>query len=61
MSMYISDFCLVLTIIFVVLKACGLITWSWLWVLSPLWILPIIILGTILLIILAGIILTLLA
>ena len=28
----------VLLIIFVVLKLCGLITWSWLWVLSPLWI-----------------------
>lgn len=28
----------VLLIIFVVLKLCGLITWSWLWVLSPLWV-----------------------
>lgn len=28
----------VLTIIFVVLKLIGVITWSWLWVLSPLWI-----------------------
>lgn len=28
----------VLTIIFVVLKLCGLIDWSWLWVLSPTWI-----------------------
>lgn len=27
-----------LTIAFVVLKLCGVITWSWLWVLSPLWI-----------------------
>ena len=26
-----------LTLIFVVLKATGLISWSWLWVLSPLW------------------------
>jgi hypothetical protein len=28
----------VLTIIFVVLKLCGLIDWSWVWVLSPTWI-----------------------
>ena len=28
----------VLQIVFIVLKLCGLITWSWLWVLSPLWI-----------------------
>ena len=27
----------VLTIIFVVLKLVGVISWSWLWVLSPLW------------------------
>lgn len=27
-----------LTIAFVVLKLCGVISWSWLWVLSPLWI-----------------------
>lgn len=26
-----------LTIIFVVLKLCGVLTWSWWWVLSPLW------------------------
>lgn len=29
---------LMLTAIFVTLKLCGVITWSWLWVLSPLWI-----------------------
>ena len=27
-----------LTIVFIVLKLCGVIQWSWLWVLSPLWI-----------------------
>ena len=27
-----------LTIVFIVLKLMGTITWSWLWVLSPLWI-----------------------
>ena len=28
----------VLLVVFIVLKLCGVITWSWLWVLSPLWI-----------------------
>jgi len=28
----------VLTVVFVVLKLVGVITWSWWWVLSPLWI-----------------------
>lgn len=28
----------VLTILFVVLKLTGLISWSWIWVLSPIWI-----------------------
>ena len=27
-----------LTIVFIALKLCGIIKWSWLWVLSPLWI-----------------------
>ena len=27
-----------LTLLFVILKLCGAIYWSWLWVLSPLWI-----------------------
>ena len=27
-----------LTIAFIVLKLCGIIKWSWIWVLSPLWI-----------------------
>lgn len=27
-----------LTIVFIVLKLCRLIAWSWMWVLSPLWI-----------------------
>lgn len=31
-------FCGVLTIAFVVLKLLGKITWSWWWVLSPIWI-----------------------
>lgn len=28
----------VLTVIFIVLKLCKVINWSWIWVLSPLWI-----------------------
>jgi len=28
----------ILTIVFVILKLCGIINWSWWWVLSPLWI-----------------------
>ena len=31
-------FCGPLTIVFIVLKLIGVIGWSWLWVLSPLWI-----------------------
>lgn len=27
-----------LTIVFIVLKLCGVISWPWLWVLAPLWI-----------------------
>ncbi len=26
-----------LTIVFITLKLCGIITWSWCWVLSPIW------------------------
>lgn len=33
-----TGFCTLLTIAFIVLKLCGVITWSWIWVLSPLWI-----------------------
>lgn len=29
-----------LTIVFIVLKLCGVIAWSWWWVLAPLWIAP---------------------
>ena len=31
-------FCGLLTIAFIVLKLCGIIDWSWVWVLAPLWI-----------------------
>ena len=32
------DFIELLTIVFIALKLCGVISWSWIWVLSPLWI-----------------------
>ena len=32
-----TDPVVALTLIFVVLKVMGLILWSWLWVLSPIW------------------------
>ena len=31
-------FCGALQIAFIVLKLCGVINWSWFWVLTPLWI-----------------------
>lgn len=31
-------FCGLLTIVFITLKLLGIITWSWWWVLSPIWI-----------------------
>ena len=31
-------FCGLLTIVFIVLKLCGVIAWPWGWVLSPIWI-----------------------
>lgn len=32
------SFCAVLGLIFIVLKLCGVIAWSWFWVLAPFWI-----------------------
>jgi len=32
------DFCGLLTIVFIVLKLTAVISWSWVWVLSPVWI-----------------------
>lgn len=45
----------VLLIVFVVLKLTGLITWSWLWVLAPLWIPVIAVIGITLLFALAAV------
>jgi len=40
-----------LTIAFIILKLCGIISWSWIWVLSPIWISAVIGLSFILIII----------
>lgn len=32
------NYCSVLSLIFIVLKLCDVIAWSWIWVLSPIWI-----------------------
>lgn len=42
-------FVTLLTVLFIGLKLAGIITWSWLWVLSPLWIGAIIFIGFLLL------------
>jgi hypothetical protein len=34
-----------LTIVFIVLKLCNVIAWSWWWVLSPLWIMALVVVG----------------
>ena len=31
-------FVFALTVLFIALKLCGVITWPWIWVLAPLWI-----------------------
>lgn len=33
-----SGLCDVLLVVFIVLKLLGVVTWSWVWVLAPLWI-----------------------
>lgn len=40
-----------LTIVFIVLKLLGKIDWSWWWVLSPLWITALLVLGAVLLLV----------
>lgn len=48
-----AGFTTLLTIAFIVLKLCGVITWSWWWVLSPIWIslaLAVLIIGVVLLV-----------
>lgn len=48
-------FCGVLAIVFIVLKLVGVISWSWVWVLAPIWI-PAAIVVVILLLFIIGII-----
>jgi hypothetical protein len=43
-----------LTIVFIILKLCGIITWSWWWVLSPLWISAILWVILVVIVLLAG-------
>lgn len=47
-------FCGLLTIAFIVLKLCGVINWSWIWVFAPLWI-PAILVILIVLILILGV------
>ena len=42
----------ILTIVFIILKLCKVISWSWLWVLSPIWIGAIIVVALIIIYIL---------
>lgn len=44
----------VLTIIFVVLKLLGVIRWSWIWVLSPIWISAVIVAAVFSVILISG-------
>lgn len=39
-----------LTLAFIILKLCGVIQWSWLWVLSPIWIPTALVLGILLIV-----------
>ena len=43
-----------LTIVFIILKLCNIITWSWWWVLSPLWISAILWVIVLVIVLLAG-------
>jgi hypothetical protein len=52
-SVQLGSFPTLLTIAFIVLKLCNVITWSWWWVLAPLWIpVAVVILGLLFLLIL---------
>lgn len=46
-----------LTVAFIVLKLTGVIDWSWLWVLSPIWITALIAIAILLIVVLVAIIL----
>lgn len=44
----------VLTIVFIVLKLLGVIRWSWIWVLSPIWISAVIVVAVFSVILIGG-------
>lgn len=44
-----------LTVLFIGLKLTGYITWSWMWVLSPIWISMLLIIGLVLALVILGI------
>ena len=44
----------VLTIVFIVLKLLGVIRWSWIWVLSPIWISAVIVVAVFFVILIGG-------
>ena len=52
-----TGFAGLLTLVFIVLKLCKVIAWSWIWVLSPMWIL----LAFVLVILLFSLLITVLA
>jgi len=43
-----------LTVLFIALKLCGVISWSWLWVLSPIWISVALVLSILLLVLISA-------
>ena len=47
-------FCGLLAIVFIALKLTGYIAWSWLWVLSPIWIPPAVVIAIAVLLIIIG-------
>ena len=51
-----AGFCGLLTIVFITLKLCGVIAWSWWWVFAPLWMPLALVLGILLIgLIIAGV------
>lgn len=41
------SFLSVLTLVFVVSKILGLLSWSWLWVFSPIWLIPVLVISVV--------------
>ena len=49
-----GGFCSLLAVAFIVLKLCGVIDWTWVWVLAPLWMPIAIVLGIIIIAVILG-------